>query len=210
MMSLLRYLFKHALHTVDDTVSLWMTLCHCVTVDDTVVAVDDTVVAVDDTVSLWTTLCYLFKHALHTVDDTVVAVDDTVSLCHCGRHCGCCGRHCGCCGRHCVTVDDTVVAVDDTVVDAHSERVCARSQELRLPQTNSGQEQGGHRSRWPAILTQVSAKRYRFSDCTPSRVWAFISSCVNHTSDAVFVCALLKMPKVCVKTIGSTTKYSLN
>jgi len=165
---------------------------------------------VDDTVSLWTTLCYLFKHALHTVDDTVVAVDDTVSLCHCGRHCGCCGRHCGCCGRHCVTVDDTVVAVDDTVVDAHSERVCARSQELRLPQTNSGQEQGGHRSRWPAILTQVSAKRYRFSDCTPSRVWAFISSCVNHTSDAVFVCALLKMPKVCVKTIGSTTKYSLN
>ena len=172
-MSLLRYLFKHALHTVDDTVSLWMTLCHCVTVDDTVVAVDDTVVAVDDTVSLWTTLCYLFKHALHTVDDTVVAVDDTV-------------------------------------VDAHSERVCARSQELRLPQTNSGQEQGGHRSRWPAILTQVSAKRYRFSDCTPSRVWAFISSCVNHTSDAVFVCALLKMPKVCVKTIGSTTKYSLN
>jgi hypothetical protein len=209
-MSLLRYLFKHALHTVDDTVSLWMTLCHCVTVDDTVVAVDDTVVAVDDTVSLWTTLCYLFKHALHTVDDTVVAVDDTVSLCHCGRHCGCCGRHCGCCGRHCVTVDDTVVAVDDTVVDAHSERVCARSQELRLPQTNSGQEQGGHRSRWPAILTQVSAKRYRFSDCTPSRVWAFISSCVNHTSDAVFVCALLKMPKVCVKTIGSTTKYSLN
>ena len=56
MMSLLRYLFKHALHTVDDTVSLWMTLCHCVTVDDTVVAVDDTVSLWTTLWSLWTTL----------------------------------------------------------------------------------------------------------------------------------------------------------